>query len=58
MVVRFITKRFIGTYDNVDEKLYSYTTIVDNELISFEIIDRPGHFNVSRPPIHHPHDPQ
>lgn len=49
MVVRFITKRFIGSYDNVDEKLYSYTTLVDNELISFEIIDRPGHlhFNVS-----------
>lgn len=47
MVVRFITKRFIGSYDNIDEKLYSYTTLVDNELISFEIIDRPGHFNVS-----------
>lgn len=47
MVVRFITKRFIGSYDNTEEKLYSYTTLVDNELISFEIIDRPGHFNVS-----------
>lgn len=46
MVVRFITKRFIGSYDNTEEKLYSYTTLVDNELISFEIIDRPGHFNV------------
>ncbi|XP_055682708.1 ras-related and estrogen-regulated growth inhibitor isoform X1 [Lutzomyia longipalpis] len=47
MVVRFITKRFIGSYDSSDEKIYSYTTVIDNEIVAFDIADRPGHFNTT-----------
>jgi hypothetical protein len=46
MVVRFITRRFIGEYDPNLEKIYSFNTIVDNECIFFEILDTAGPLNV------------
>ncbi|XP_058815516.1 ras-related and estrogen-regulated growth inhibitor isoform X2 [Topomyia yanbarensis] len=45
MVVRFITKRFIGEYDPNLEKVYSFHTLVDNELVQFEILDAAGQPN-------------
>lgn len=48
MVVRFITRRFIGEYDPNLEKVYTFTTIMDNEAILFEILDaKSGQLNVS-----------
>lgn len=47
MVVRFITRRFIGEYDPNLEKIYTYNTIIDNEIVLFEILDAAGHMNVS-----------
>lgn len=38
MVVRYITKRYIGEYDS-SEHIYNFTTTVDNETINFEILD-------------------
>lgn len=46
MVVRFITRRFIGEYDPNLEKVYTYSTVIDNEVILFEILDAAGHINV------------
>ena len=46
MVVRFITKRFIGEYDPNLEKIYTFNTLVDNELVMFEILDAAGQPNV------------
>ncbi|XP_069135770.1 ras-related and estrogen-regulated growth inhibitor-like [Argopecten irradians] len=37
--VRFLTKRFIGEYDQTIESKYKYTTVVDTESITFEILD-------------------
>lgn len=42
LVVRFITKRFIGEYDPTLEKTYSYSTVIDNEMVYFEILDTAG----------------
>lgn len=39
MVVRFITRRFIGEYDPNLEKIYTYATTVDNEMVQFDILD-------------------
>lgn len=48
MVVRFITRRFIGEYDPNLEKIYSFNTIMDNETVLFEILDaKSGQLNVS-----------
>lgn len=48
MVVRFITRRFIGEYDPNLEKVYSFNTIMDNEAVLFEILDaKSGQLNVS-----------
>lgn len=48
MVVRFITRRFIGEYDPNLEKIYSFNTIMDNEAVLFEILDaKSGQLNVS-----------
>lgn len=47
MVVRFITRRFIGEYDPNLEKIYSFSTIIDNEMVLFEILDAAGQLNVS-----------
>lgn len=49
MVVRFITRRFIGEYDPNLEKVYSFSTIIDNEMVLFEILDAAGQLNVSKP---------
>lgn len=50
MVVRFITRRFIGEYDPNLEKIYSFSTIIDNEMVLFEILDAAGQLNVSEYP--------
>lgn len=39
MIVRFITKRFIGDYDPKAGKSYTFRYHVDNEDISYEIMD-------------------
>lgn len=41
MVVRFITRRFIGEYDS-SERVYTFTTTIDNEIVNFEILDAAG----------------
>lgn len=41
MVVRFITRRFIGDYDSC-ERVYMYNTTIDNEIVNFEILDSTG----------------
>lgn len=47
LIVRFITRRFIGEYDPNLEKVYSFTTIMDNEAVLFEILDaKSGQLNV------------
>uniref|UniRef100_A0A0A9Z1I0 small monomeric GTPase n=1 Tax=Lygus hesperus TaxID=30085 RepID=A0A0A9Z1I0_LYGHE len=43
LVVRFITKRFIGEYDPNLEKVYSYNSTVGKEMVSLEILDTAGH---------------
>ncbi|XP_055920994.1 ras-related and estrogen-regulated growth inhibitor isoform X2 [Eupeodes corollae] len=45
MVVRFITRRFIGEYESNLEKIYTHTTMVDNEMIQFDILDAAGQPN-------------
>ncbi|XP_050362806.1 ras-related and estrogen-regulated growth inhibitor [Nymphalis io] len=42
LVVRFITRRFIGEYDPDLEKIYTYHTVIDNETVYFEILDSAG----------------
>ncbi|XP_068909621.1 ras-related and estrogen-regulated growth inhibitor isoform X3 [Tenebrio molitor] len=42
MVVRFITKRYIGEYDPTLEKLYTFHTVIDNETVYFDILDTAG----------------
>nr|XP_034334324.1 ras-related and estrogen-regulated growth inhibitor [Crassostrea gigas] len=37
--VRFLTKRFIGEYDQTVESKYKYTTTTDGETITFEVLD-------------------
>lgn len=46
LVVRFITSRFIGDYDSSSDKVYTYSTFIDNEMVTLEIIDSPGFRNV------------
>lgn len=47
MVVRFITRRFIGDYDPNLEKVYTHNTVIDNDVVLFEILDATGQMNVS-----------
>ncbi|XP_063823389.1 ras-related and estrogen-regulated growth inhibitor [Ostrinia nubilalis] len=42
LVVRFITRRFIGEYDPTLEKVYVFQTVIDNEMVYFEILDSAG----------------
>ncbi|XP_049820884.1 ras-related and estrogen-regulated growth inhibitor-like isoform X2 [Aethina tumida] len=42
MVVRFTTRRYIGEYDPTLERIYTYATVIDKELVSFEILDTAG----------------
>lgn len=47
MIVRFITRRFIGEYESNSERMYHFSTIVDNELVQYEILDATCQQNVS-----------
>lgn len=47
MVVRFITRRYIGEYDPNLEKIYTFNTTLDNDYVQFDILDATGHQNVS-----------
>lgn len=51
MVVRFITRRYIGEYDPNLEKIYTYCTSLDNDCVQFDILDATGQQNVSHPLI-------
>lgn len=51
MVVRFITRRYIGEYDPTLEKVYTFHTVIDNEMVYFEILDTAGQPPVSIIPI-------
>lgn len=45
MVVRFITRRYIGEYDPSLEKIYTYHTVIDNEMLCFDVLDTAGQLN-------------
>ncbi|XP_075153938.1 ras-related and estrogen-regulated growth inhibitor isoform X2 [Haematobia irritans] len=45
MVVRFITRRFIGEYDPNLEKIYTFSTSLDNDYVQFDILDATGQQN-------------
>jgi hypothetical protein len=47
LVVRFITRRYIGEYDPTLEKLYTFNTLIDSEMASLEILDTAGQPHVS-----------
>ncbi|GJQ73904.1 hypothetical protein Trydic_g18838 [Trypoxylus dichotomus] len=47
MVVRFITRRYIGEYDPTLEKVYTFHTVIDNEMVYFDILDTAGHSDES-----------
>lgn len=47
MVVRFITKRFIEDYDPNLERIYTHSSVIENDTISFEILDAAGQLSVS-----------
>ncbi|RZF38833.1 hypothetical protein LSTR_LSTR000536 [Laodelphax striatellus] len=47
LVVRFITRRFIGEYDPTLEKCYTFHTLIDSEMVYFEILDTAGQLNES-----------
>lgn len=49
LIVRFITKRFIGEYDPTLEKVYTFHTIVGNDVVNFEILDTAGQSHVRFP---------
>ena len=39
LVVRFLTKRYIGEYDHKEEKRYKNEVLVDGDPVIFEIVD-------------------
>lgn len=47
MVVRFITRRYIGEYDPSLEKVYTFHTVIDNDMVYFDILDTAGQPQVS-----------
>ncbi|XP_065169359.1 ras-related and estrogen-regulated growth inhibitor isoform X2 [Atheta coriaria] len=47
MVVRFITNRYIGEYDPTLEKIYTFHSVIDNEVIYFDILDSAGQLDES-----------
>ncbi|XP_049791952.1 uncharacterized protein LOC126199215 isoform X2 [Schistocerca nitens] len=53
LVVRFITKRYIGEYDPTLEKVYHFQTVMDGEAVLFEILDTAGqsHEPVGEAPV-------
>lgn len=56
MVVRFITRRYIGEYDPNLEKIYTFNTTLDNDYVQFDILDATGHQNVSATTQNIPND--
>lgn len=56
MVVRFITRRYIGEYDPNLEKIYTFNTTLDNDYVQFDILDATGHQNVSATTPNIPND--
>ncbi|XP_071941301.1 ras-related and estrogen-regulated growth inhibitor-like [Antedon mediterranea] len=48
LMVRYTTKRFIGEYDPTLETLCTYSTTIDNEDVTMEILDTAGHVQNSR----------
>ncbi|CAL4065870.1 unnamed protein product, partial [Meganyctiphanes norvegica] len=42
LVVRYITRRYIGEYDPSLEKIYPHTALVDQETVAFDILDSAG----------------
>lgn len=54
MIVRFITRRFIGDYDPNAQKSYTFQYHVDNEDISYEIMDGSGQHKVTVLKINNP----
>lgn len=64
LIVRFLTKRYIGEYDHQTENRYKHEAMVDGEPVLFEILDTCpkvelnfklnynlpiSHFNISSP---------
>ncbi|XP_037827657.1 ras-related and estrogen-regulated growth inhibitor-like, partial [Lucilia sericata] len=39
LIVRFLTKRYIGEYDHQTENRYKHEALVDGEPVLFEILD-------------------
>lgn len=39
LIVRFLTKRYIGEYDHQTENRYKHEAMVDGEPVLFEILD-------------------
>ncbi|XP_025405752.1 ras-related and estrogen-regulated growth inhibitor isoform X2 [Sipha flava] len=43
LLVRFVTKKFIGDYDPNLEKMYTYQVSMESEMVTFEILDTAGY---------------
>ncbi|XP_026812249.1 ras-related and estrogen-regulated growth inhibitor [Rhopalosiphum maidis] len=43
LLVRFVTKKFIGDYDPNLEKVYTYQVCMESETVNFEILDTAGY---------------
>lgn len=43
LLVRFVTKKFIGDYDPNLEKMYTYQVSMESEMVNFEILDTAGY---------------
>jgi len=43
LLVRFVTKKFIGDYDPNLEKMYTYQVSMESEMANFEILDTAGY---------------
>ncbi|XP_033101924.1 ras-related and estrogen-regulated growth inhibitor-like [Anneissia japonica] len=48
LMVRYTTRRFIGEYDPTLETLCHYSTTIDGEAVTMEILDTAGHAQNSR----------
>ncbi|KAG7168345.1 Ras-related and estrogen-regulated growth inhibitor-like 1 [Homarus americanus] len=47
LVVRYITRRYIGEYDPCLERVYPHTAVIDTETLALEILDSAGQSHVS-----------
>jgi len=43
LLVRFVTKKFIGDYDPNLEKMYTHQVSMESEMVNFEILDTAGY---------------